>query len=91
MYTTVFRMRLQISHFLKSFLKLKQIFNLIKMTKNVQMYLLQEIAFNFYKINIINLYNVSQVHKLRKRAFIIKKSFQKIFKSKIELCCSRKI
>ena len=40
MYTTTFRMRLQISYFSKSFLKLKQIFNLIKTTKNVQMYLL---------------------------------------------------
>ena len=75
MYTTALRMRLQIFHFLKSFLKLKQIFNLIETTKNVQMYLLQEIAFNFYKMNVINLYNVSQAHKLRKRALITRKSF----------------
>ena len=68
-------MRLQIFHFLKSFLKLKQIFNLIEMTKNVQMYLLQKITFNFFEMNVINLYNVSQAHKLRKRAFIIKKLF----------------
>ena len=34
------------------------------------MYLLQKIAFNFYKMNVINLYNVSQMHKLRKRALI---------------------
>ena len=51
-------MRLQIFHSLKSFLKLKQIFNLIKITKDVQMYLLQKIAFNFFKINVINLYSV---------------------------------
>ena len=84
-------MRLQIFHVLKSFLKLKQIFNLIETMKNVQMYLLQEIVFNFYKMNMINLYNVSQAHRLRKRAFIIKKSFQEVFKSKIKSCCSRKI
>ena len=72
-------MRLQIFHSLKSFLKLKQIFNLIETTKDVQMYLLQEIAFNFYKMNVINLYNVSQAHKLRKRALIIKKIILKSF------------
>ena len=68
-------MRLQVFHFSKLFLKLKQIFNLIKMMKDVQMYLLQKIAFNFYKMNVINLYNVSQAHKLRKRAFITRKLF----------------
>ena len=68
-------MRLQIFHSSKLFLKLKQIFNLIEITKDVQMYLLQEIAFNFYKMNMISLYNVSQAHKLRKRALIIKKLF----------------
>ena len=66
-------MRLQISYSLKLFLKLKQIFNLIKTIRNVQMYSLQEIVFNYYKINVINLYNVLHAHKLRKRAFIIKK------------------
>ena len=35
MYTTALRMRLQIFHSLKSFLKLKQIFNLIETTKDV--------------------------------------------------------
>ena len=75
MYTTALRMRLQIFHFLKLFLKLKQIFNLIETTKNIQMYLLQRIIFNFYKMNVINLYNVLQAHKLRKRAFITKKLF----------------
>ena len=68
-------MRLQIFHSSKSFLRLKQIFNLIKTTKDVQMYLLQEIAFNFYEMNMINLYNVSQAHKLRKRALITRKLF----------------
>ena len=91
MYTTTLRMRLQISHFLKLFLKLKQIFNLIKMTRNIQMYSLQKIVFNYYKMNVINLFNVSQAHKLLKRALITRKSFQRIFKSKIESYCSRKI
>ena len=68
-------MRLQIFYSSKLFLKLKQIFNLIETTKDVQMYLLQEIAFNFYKMNVIDLYSVSQTHKLRKRVFIIRKSF----------------
>ena len=91
MYTTALRMRLQISHSLKLFLKLEQIFNLIEMTKDVQMYLLQEIAFNFYKMNVIDLYNVLQAHRLRKRALIIRKLLQEVFKLKIESCCSRKI
>ena len=62
-------------HHSKSFLKLKQIFNLIKTTINIQIYLLQKIAFNYCKINVINLFNILIMRKLRKRAFTIKKSF----------------
>ena len=75
MYITTLRIRLQIFYFLKLFLKLKQIFNLIKITRSIQIYSLQKIEFNYYEMNVINLYNVSQAHKLRKRAFIIKNLF----------------
>ena len=62
-------------HHSKSFLKLKQIFNLIKTMTNVQMYSLQKIAFNYYKMSVINLFSVLIMRKSRKYAFIIKKSF----------------
>ena len=61
-------MRLLNFHHLKSSLKLKQIFNSIETIINVRMYSLQEIAFNYYKMNIINLYNVSITRKSRRRA-----------------------
>ena len=85
-------MRLLISfHYLKLFLKLKQIFNLIKTTISVRIYSLHEIAFIYYKMSVINLYNVLKTRKLRKRAFIIKKIILKILKSKIKLCYLQEI
>ena len=68
-------MRLLSFHHSKSSLKLKQIFNLIETIINVQIYSLQEIAFNYYKMNVINLFSVLITRKSRKRALIIKKSF----------------
>ena len=62
-------------HHLKLSSKLKQIFNLIEMMTSVRMYSLQKIAFNYYKMNVINLFNVLITRKSRKRAFITKKSF----------------
>ena len=64
-------------HHSKLFLKLKQIFNLIKTMINVQMYSLQEIAFNYYKVSVINLFSVLITRKSRKRALIIKNYFKK--------------
>ena len=78
-------------HHSKSSLKLKQIFNLIETMTSVRMYSLQEIAFNYYKMSVINLFSVSTTRKSRKRAFTTKKSFQKVFRSKIKSCCSQKI
>ena len=68
-------MRLLNFYYLKSSLKLKQIFNLIKTTINVQIYSLQKIAFNYYKISVINLYNILITRKSRKRALTIQKLF----------------
>ena len=84
-------MRSLIFYYSKSFLKLKQIFDSIKMMINVRIYSLQEIAFNYYKMNVINLYNVLITRKSRKRALTIKKLLQEIFKSKIKSYYSLKI
>ena len=70
-------MRLLNVYHSKSSLTLKQIFNLIKTTTNVRIYSLQEIAFNYYKMSVINLYSVSITRKLRKHAHTIEKYFKK--------------
>ena len=66
-------MRLLNFYYLKSSLKLKQIFNSIEITINVRMYSLQKIVFNYCKMSVINLYSVLITRKSRKRALTIKK------------------
>ena len=62
-------------HYSKSSFKLKQIFNSIKMIINIKMYSLQKIAFNYYKMSVINLYSLLITRRSRKRALTIRKLF----------------
>ena len=78
-------MRLLNSYYSKSFLKLKQIFNLIKTMINVRIYSLQKIAFNYYKMNVINLFSVLITRKSYKCALTTRRIMLKNFQIKDQI------